>query len=415
MIITAIKQFFSRKNAFLRNMLLSIVVLVCLPLIAIQLWLIHQTTKEYQSNNITSYLSALQANSNTYRLQTNLLSNTALRMPQDSKIALPLQRPNHVYSQLMTVNQLADYRTSTPFVSEVAIYYRSNGYVLSSKCKYTLADFCALAAGSDSAAAAQLYGFLDTVTTETYSASFLSSGYLIFAKPISVRSAMTHDSVACFLVRTEDLARIFETSLPYDAGFSILNREFDPVLTTGYFPNTLLNNEAFLSFLSSQNDPSCEIWHEGEKLNLYRYREHSSGETMLACVGADAAEKTLERYINRLHLTLVVSLLFMCLLLAVAVYINYRPVKKLLSRHVSERGDSELSELELLDSLLGDSITVSPTHVQNYYQCAFMYFIQRILKVKPLEKAEFSARQVLIMANALAFSVDEAYPILKAV
>ncbi len=52
----------------------------------------------------------------------------------------------------------------------------------------------------------------------------------------------------------------------------------------------------------------------------------------------------------------------------------------------------EIKDLDYLENLLGKGITVSPTHVQSYYQCAFMYFIQRILKVKPLEKAEFSAR-----------------------
>ena len=52
----------------------------------------------------------------------------------------------------------------------------------------------------------------------------------------------------------------------------------------------------------------------------------------------------------------------------------------------------EVTDLSLLENVLGDHITVSPTHIQSYYQCAFMYFMQRILKVKPLEKAEFSAR-----------------------
>ncbi|MBR4036896.1 MAG: PD-(D/E)XK nuclease family protein [Oscillospiraceae bacterium] len=69
----------------------------------------------------------------------------------------------------------------------------------------------------------------------------------------------------------------------------------------------------------------------------------------------------------------------------------------------------EIKDLELLDSLLGDSITLSPTHVQNYYQCAFMYFIQRILKVKPLEKAEFSARIAGDYLHFIAQTVMEKY------
>ena len=69
----------------------------------------------------------------------------------------------------------------------------------------------------------------------------------------------------------------------------------------------------------------------------------------------------------------------------------------------------EIADLPLLVSLLGDNITVSPTHVQNYYNCAFMYFIQRILKVKPLEKAEFSARIAGDYLHFIAQTVMEQY------
>lgn len=58
---------------------------------------------------------------------------------------------------------------------------------------------------------------------------------------------------------------------------------------------------------------------------------------------------------------------------------------------ISEK-DFIIHDLNLLDELLGNSITLSPTGIQSYYQCAFMFFLQKILKVKPIEKAEFSAK-----------------------
>ena len=69
----------------------------------------------------------------------------------------------------------------------------------------------------------------------------------------------------------------------------------------------------------------------------------------------------------------------------------------------------EIKDLQLLENVLGDYITVSPTHVQSYYQCAFMYFMQRILKVKPLEKAEFSARIAGDYLHFIAQTVMEKY------
>ncbi len=54
--------------------------------------------------------------------------------------------------------------------------------------------------------------------------------------------------------------------------------------------------------------------------------------------------------------------------------------------------DYNIHNLDLITRLLGNSISISPTAAETYYKCPFSYFLQRILSVKPLEKAEFSAR-----------------------
>ncbi len=69
----------------------------------------------------------------------------------------------------------------------------------------------------------------------------------------------------------------------------------------------------------------------------------------------------------------------------------------------------EITDLDLLEKVLGNSLTLSPTGVQNYFQCAFMYFLQRVLKVKPLEKAEFSARVAGNYLHFIAQQVMEKY------
>ena len=330
-------------------MLLSIVGLVCLPLIAIQLWIIHQTTGEYQSSNTASYLSALHANTNTYNMQLQQLSDTALRMCQDSALAAPLRNSRSIYTQLQTVLQINNYENSLPFISEIAIYYRPNDYVLTAKYKQTLANFCqSVTLSSDTAA--QLYGFLDTVTTEPYSANYEETGNLLFAKPVCILSATNQDAVICFLIKTDTLARNFQAALPFDSAFSIFNRSGEPVLNSRDFPEALLTSADFASFLSSL-ESSCELELNGQKQYIYKYTDIQSGNSAVACVGADEAERALTRYVNRLYLTITLSLAFMVLLLAATVYINYRPVKRLLTRYAADSSNSELSELELLDSL----------------------------------------------------------------
>ncbi len=69
----------------------------------------------------------------------------------------------------------------------------------------------------------------------------------------------------------------------------------------------------------------------------------------------------------------------------------------------------EIRDLSLLNTVLGDSITISPTHAQSWFQCAFMYFMQKILNVKPLEKAEFDVRLAGNYLHFIAQTVMEKY------
>lgn len=79
-------------------------------------------------------------------------------------------------------------------------------------------------------------------------------------------------------------------------------------------------------------------------------------------------------------------------------------------RHTeSEQRKFEISDLDLLAAKIGSSITISPTGAQSYFQCAFMYFMQRVLDVKPLEKAEFSARIAGDYLHFIAQNVMEKY------
>lgn len=354
MVKAAIKQFFSRKNAFLRKMLFTIIGLVCIPLICIQLWIIHQSTAEFHSSNAGSYVSALQANANTYSMQLQILSDTALQICQDSAIAAPLQDGCSMYKLLTAVNQLNTFKASTPFISDVAVYYRTEDFVLSASCKRSLATFCSHVAGTDAAAAAQLYGILDTVTADAYSAKFDSTGYLLFAQPASVLSMARQDAVICFLIKTSELSSLFDVSMPSNTSLSIINRSGELVLNGSTFPAGLMDNEDFRKFLTDIEENICTLTYGGESLNLYKYTDSTSMNTMLACVGSDDAEKPVLRYVNRLHITVILSLVFTCVLLGATVYVNYRPMKRLVTRHASGSEDCNLSELELLDSLFFD-------------------------------------------------------------
>ncbi len=65
-----------------------------------------------------------------------------------------------------------------------------------------------------------------------------------------------------------------------------------------------------------------------------------------------------------------------------------------------------LKNKELAKQLYGDRITISPSRVESYYRCAFMYFCRYGLGVKPLTKATYSP---LLRGDLVHNIVDIAY------
>ena len=59
--------------------------------------------------------------------------------------------------------------------------------------------------------------------------------------------------------------------------------------------------------------------------------------------------------------------------------------------------------------MLGDRMVISPTASENYYKCAFGYFMRSILKINPLEKAQVSQREAGDYLHTVAQQVMENY------
>lgn len=56
----------------------------------------------------------------------------------------------------------------------------------------------------------------------------------------------------------------------------------------------------------------------------------------------------------------------------------------------AQRGEVRLQDVQALETLLGRSITISPTRFERYVTCPFCYFMEYVLKARPRQKAELA-------------------------
>lgn len=66
-----------------------------------------------------------------------------------------------------------------------------------------------------------------------------------------------------------------------------------------------------------------------------------------------------------------------------------------------------VENLDFINEFLGEHMIISPTASENYYKCAFGYFVKNILKVYPIEKAKLSQREAGDYLHHIAQKVME--------
>ena len=76
-----------KNRTFLRTMIVSIVSMICIPLLLLQVFMILQSADSLENHNADAYMSALRMNSESFESQVDLLSYNAIKIGMDSTVS----------------------------------------------------------------------------------------------------------------------------------------------------------------------------------------------------------------------------------------------------------------------------------------------------------------------------------------
>ena len=349
---TVYKKLF-QKNSFLQKMLLSILGLICVPLLGIQLYSLVQSTNEFQKINSGQYVAMLQSLGDSFQKELESLSLSALRISMDDAMKVPVSpsaRPYAISEASWTLNK---YNSIHPLISSAGIYYRDADKVMRNTIINNLEYFSYGFYREGSEGALQLQTFFKELDSpdccSTQGKDGCISEVLFVARPVTIPSLRKNETVVFFTVKKETLEKWCATFIPTGIGFCILSEMGEVLFRSGAF-TALMEEETVLEFLGDNSRPFCQT--DGEDASvIYKYRDAGSGRMFLAAVPRSSSEGTVEAYARKATTLLAVTGLLVCILLAVTLYINYKPVVELLSRHMDSRQQiAGMSELELIDS-----------------------------------------------------------------
>lgn len=340
------------RKSFLLTMIFSIILLICIPLVAVQLWLVQQSANELQESNTDAFVAALRNNAHSYNAQLEMLDYNALKISADKEVSKPLSSKANGLDLFLAAQVVKNYSVGLPSVDEIGFYYPGKDSILMNGYQPSKELFFSNIGAEDPQTQQRLMDFVHNLTdvgvffvrnTDTY-------GKFLIIRPVYLESKTEFDGFVIYVLDPDNLLRTFQVNIPSGSDLAIISSEREWLVYNASFPAVVLEDDAFSAFLSDDRQPYFELTHEEQSLDIYKYTDEKTGNIFLASVMQADSRKQLTGYVSRMAGFIAASTLLLMVLFTATVYINYKPVRKLISRHSAALGGSNLSELELLDS-----------------------------------------------------------------
>lgn len=347
-----------KSRAFLLKLVTTILVFICVPLLAVQIFVISETTNEFRKTNQDHYLTLLQGSAQTFSSREGLLRDTAWRMSRNEAVQKPLRHTTAEYPLLdkEAADAISSYSAEILHVKAAGVFYISKGYLLTNGCKYTLQAYCDMMEpavqeeGQEkpprTEQSLQMEEFFRSRKNFAYHTSSDGST-LIAALPISLGVVGRNDAIAFFTMDAASLEESYRANISCQSSIAVLDDEGRYLLKGEDF-NTNIQSNVLSQFLESKEIIGSA---DGAKnLLLYRYTDPKSDFTFLLAADRDDAQEQLLKFAQTVRVSMYVMVAVIVISLLVTIHITYRPIHRLLQKYGSSEGQDAGSEIERLDS-----------------------------------------------------------------
>lgn len=334
------------------HLVLTIAGVVCIPLILAQLLMLELSTQGYFRMNEENIQEKLQERTAAFTQQIEDMSMSAIKASQDTIIRKASKESSSDYAVYEAAQRIQEYSTDD---WTMGVWFYDSQSVIIDEVRITPERLYEMLGGNDADCRAALRDFfaaaehMHVISTANYKRG--GTGVIVAAMPVSFNFSLSSKDMLVFFVMNQNVIIDDFADKFYDfSGVTLLGPEGEVLVRNADFPVQLSEEQEFLAFLHDQNEQKYATVLEGERVSIYKYSD-GDGYTCLVSMNEENMEIHLQKYVTNIRLFSVISMIIMLMLLILTVTINYRPIKRLTQRHEDKIESSELSELELLDSV----------------------------------------------------------------
>lgn len=338
----------------LRKLLLSMVCLICIPLILIQLFTIRKSTVEFTEAQHTQTLSFLQSINAAFDEHIESLSSYSLKIGGVEELKYPLQENLNEYKLYVAASKLKEFNAVYPLINYVGIYYPSTDRVVCNGFCYRLSDFVSLYYAKNTDGSIALSDFftgaegLSFFSSDEYQKRKLSQ--LLIAKSVPIGGGISENAIVFFAIDSADLANWCGSFLSQSSGFAIYSTDDEHLLHSGVMRPELLSSKEYAEFAADMSQTIFSLNDKDDTL-IYKYQSPASDYAIFAAMPQNVINENVNRYMWQVRATLIFTFLVTIAFTILTAYINYKPIAQLLRKHVTPAlENSKISELDLLDS-----------------------------------------------------------------
>jgi AraC-like DNA-binding protein len=343
-----------KRNSFLQRMLISIVCLLCVLLLCVQFFCHIRTGRELERHQNAQQIAKLQSLAASFENEIDELARLAAHAATNKDLAAPVRDNVNEYIIDAAASELYHYNAAHPMIDKAGIYYRTIDTVLFDGCQKEFTSFSELFYAGGSAGSENLEHIFSKSQSPDY---FPTAGFdgslndtLIMTIPVSLLENQETDAVVFFTIDEIVLKNWCALLIPAGSRFAIMPGNVQSLILDGKFIVQESNDPDFQRFLSDPERTTYVHTAEPGTDIIYKYHDIEDNSVYLVAIPKDIAQKELMRDSSQMIVTLLVTVLLVCIFVTLTLYINYSPILRLLKRHIPLQSDQQhLSELELID------------------------------------------------------------------
>lgn len=351
-----------RKYPFLIKMVLTIYLFICVPMIFIQVFTLYSSYHELSSQNDIYCFTETQNLSSRIMAQISAFRTIALKINATSPTQIKeFFNPNTPENILLDVSkELSSYSISVPAARHFGLYYADRELFINESFYYKLDNFCTAFAMGDPDTYNKVYSLFTQPSQNrfqiisSFSPDDLNKAEMIVASPIKING---YDAVLYFSMTYSSLNSFLATSFSENSTFAMFGEDGNILYTNSTANLDELQSHEFSDFLLNNRENKYAFDSNGSV--AYKWQEDGAPYTFISIVAVSQFEENSTTFFHTMQLSLLANIILTIIMVAVTSYINYNPLRKLVSRIPKRNEQAPISELGQIESAIAQLDTLA--------------------------------------------------------